>query len=225
MVYSNKQLLNYARFFKKIKDTVLCPADTVQFPQTQSPDTACQRPVSADYKNKKRVDQNINFFDQSIDSRFVDIDISSLKVNSFSLGGSKIKKTRFHYKIQKNKRKKTSFLTPKGVILVQVTKNNTIITLTDLHGKTKYWASAGSCGYKGKQKSSYIITKYVAQKVAKEALALGLNIVLLKMKGTHKPKKLSAISGFIGEKINITKIVNITSLPHNGCRIRRKRRR
>lgn len=213
MVYSNKQLLNYARFFKKIKDTVQCPEG-----QTQG----VLRPVSADYK--KRVDQNINFFDVN-GQGIVDIDISSLKVNSFSLGDSKVKKTRFHYKIQKNKRKKTSFLTPKGVILVQVTKNNTIITLTDLHGKTKYWASAGSCGYKGKQKSSYIITKYVAQKVAKEALALGLNIVLLKMKGTHKPKKLSAISGFIGEKINITKIMNITSLPHNGCRIRRKRRR
>ena len=111
----------------------------------------------------------------------------------------------------------------KGIIYIQSTRNNTILTLTDLQGNTKFWSSAGNLGFKNSRKSTSYAAQAVAEISATKALNLGFNSVMIKLKGLGYGK-LSAIRALSKSKLIIEKIIELTPIAHNGCRPPKKRR-
>nr|QJD26730.1 30S ribosomal protein S11 [Micractinium singularis] len=111
----------------------------------------------------------------------------------------------------------------KGIIHIQSTRNNTIITLTDLQGNCKFWSSAGNIGFKNSRKSTSYAAQAVAEMVATKALNLGFDSVMIKIKGLGYGK-FSAIRALSKSKLSVTKIVELTPIAHNGCRPPKKRR-
>ena len=116
--------------------------------------------------------------------------------------------------------KKTS---EKGIIHIQSTRNNTIITLTDLQGNCKFWSSAGNLDFKNSRKSTSYAAQAVAEKVATQAFTLGYDSVIVKLKGLGYGK-LSATRALYKSKLSVTKIIELTPIAHNGCRPPKKRR-
>jgi len=111
----------------------------------------------------------------------------------------------------------------KGIIHIQSTKNNTILTLTDLQGNCKFWSSAGNIGFKNSRKSTSYAAQAVAEILAAKALNLGFDSVMVKIKGLGYGK-LSALRALYKSKLSVTQIIELTSIAHNGCRPPKKRR-
>jgi small subunit ribosomal protein S11 len=110
-----------------------------------------------------------------------------------------------------------------GKVYIQATYNNTIVTLTDIHGNVIAWSSAGSSGFKGPKKA----TPYAASIVVKNALdkagQVGLREVNVFVKGVGQGRE-GAIRAFNAQGVNVLSIKDITPIPHNGCRHPRQRR-
>ncbi len=119
------------------------------------------------------------------------------------------------------KRKKLSI--DRGVVHISATFNNTIVTLTDMDGNTVLWASGGTAGYTGSKKSTPYAAQLAADKVAKEAMKLGLTRVSVQVKGPGSGRE-SAIRTIQSAGLTVDSISDITPIPHNGCRPRRRRR-
>jgi len=126
----------------------------------------------------------------------------------------KIRKTAF-------KKDKNNFVT--GVVHIQSTFNNTIVTITTLTGDTISWASAGSAGFKGARKGTPFAAQTAAEKAALEAISLGLKTVEILIKGQGAGRE-TAIRSIQGAGFEITSIQDITPVPHNGCRPPKRRR-
>ncbi len=114
-------------------------------------------------------------------------------------------------------------LSEKGIICISSTKNNTIITLTDLKGNTKFWTSAGTLGFKNSRKSTTYAAQAAAEQVANKSLNLGIHSVSVKVKGVGYGKE-SSIRALYKSNLIITQITEQTSIPHNGCRPPKRRR-
>ena len=110
-----------------------------------------------------------------------------------------------------------------GIVHIQSTFNNTIVTITNLTGDTIAWASAGSSGFKGARKSTPFAAQTAAEKVALEALSNGMKSVEILVKGQGSGRE-TAIRAIEGAGFEITSIQDITSVPHNGCRPPKRRR-
>lgn len=110
-----------------------------------------------------------------------------------------------------------------GIVHIQSTFNNTIVTITNLTGDTIAWASAGSSGFKGARKSTPFAAQTAAEKVALEALSMGMKSVEILVKGQGSGRE-TAIRAIEGAGFNISAIQDITSVPHNGCRPPKRRR-
>jgi len=119
------------------------------------------------------------------------------------------------------KKEKNSFTN--GVVHIQSTFNNTIITITNLTGNTIAWASAGSAGFKGARKSTPFAAQTAAEKAAIDALNTGMKTVEILVKGQGSGRE-TAIRAIEGAGFGITSIQDITSVPHNGCRPPKRRR-
>lgn len=111
----------------------------------------------------------------------------------------------------------------KGIIHIQSTRNNTVLTLTDLQGNTKCWSSGGNLGFKNSRKSTSYAAQAVAELIAAKAVNLGIESVILKTKGLGYGKS-AAIRALSKSKLSITQIIERTPIAHNGCRPRKKRR-
>lgn len=125
--------------------------------------------------------------------------------------------------------KKKSITTTKkrnlfGVIYLQTTANNTILTLTDLAGNTQAWCSSGCAGFKNSRKSTSYAAQAAAEKLAKKAKQLGYEMISIKMKGLGFGKELS-IKGLKNGGLSIKKIEDLTPISYNGCRPPKKRRK
>ena len=120
-----------------------------------------------------------------------------------------------------SKKDKTNFTD--GIVHIQSTFNNTIVTITNLTGDTIAWASAGSSGFKGARKSTPFAAQTAAEKVALEALSTGMKSVEILVKGQGSGRE-TAIRAIEGAGFNISAIQDITSVPHNGCRPPKRRR-
>jgi small subunit ribosomal protein S11 len=120
-----------------------------------------------------------------------------------------------------SKRDKNSFTN--GVVHIQSTFNNTIVTITNLTGDTIAWASAGSAGFKGARKSTPFAAQTAAEKAAIEALSTGMKSVEILIKGQGSGRE-TAIRAIEGAGFDISSIQDITSVPHNGCRPPKRRR-
>jgi small subunit ribosomal protein S11 len=119
------------------------------------------------------------------------------------------------------KKDKNSFTT--GIVHIQSTFNNTIVTITNLTGNTISWASAGSSGFKGARKSTPFAAQTAAEKAALVALSTGMKNVEILIKGQGSGRE-TAIRAIEGAGFGIISIQDITSVPHNGCRPSKRRR-
>ena len=114
-------------------------------------------------------------------------------------------------------------LIPRAVAHIQATFNNTIITITDPGGLTLCWASAGTIGYKGSRKSTPFAAQKAAESCAEKAKKFGVRELEVRIKGPGSGRE-SAIRAIQAAGIAVRQIEDVTPLPHNGCRPRKKRR-
>ena len=120
-------------------------------------------------------------------------------------------------------RKKARRSVTVGVAHVKATFNNTVITITDTKGETLCWSSAGTCGFKGSRKSTPFAGQMSAQQVAEKAMKFGMKEVDVKVKGPGSGRE-SAITALQAAGLKIKSIEDVTPLPHNGCRPKKRRR-
>ena len=121
------------------------------------------------------------------------------------------------------KKRKIKRIVPRAIAHVMATFNNTIITIADVNGETLCWASAGTIGYKGSRKSTPFAAQRAAESVAEKALKFGVREVEVKVKGPGAGRE-SAIRALQASGLDVKAIEDVTPLPHNGCRPRKKRR-
>ena len=110
-----------------------------------------------------------------------------------------------------------------GIVHIQATFNNTLVTITDMQGNPISWYSGGRAGFKGSRKSTSYAATQVAQRAAREAMAHGLKQVEVRIKGPGSGRE-SAIRGLQAVGLDITTIKDVTPVPHNGCRPKKRRR-
>jgi small subunit ribosomal protein S11 len=106
---------------------------------------------------------------------------------------------------------------------VKATFNNTIVTITDLNGDVLCWAAAGTLGFKGSRKSTPFAAQRAAESAADKAQKMGVRQVEVRVKGPGSGRE-SAIRALQAAGLEIKSIEDVTPLPHNGCRPRKKRR-
>lgn len=110
-----------------------------------------------------------------------------------------------------------------GIAHVNATFNNTLVTITDLHGNAVAWASSGKAGFKGSKKSTPFAATVAAEQAAREALSLGVKRVHVRVQGPGSGRE-SAIQALATAGLQIRSIRDVTPIPHNGCRPPKKRR-
>jgi len=110
-----------------------------------------------------------------------------------------------------------------GVANILATFNNTQVNITDMHGNILGWSSAGRVGFKGSRKSTAYAAQQVAQDAARQAMAHGMREVEVRVKGPGSGRE-SAIRALQAIGLEISVIKDVTPVPHNGCRPRKKRR-
>ncbi len=125
--------------------------------------------------------------------------------------------------IRKSSPRKLKKKIPKGIVHIQATFNNTIVTITNLKGEVLSWSSAGACGFKGARKSTPFAAKTAAETAARQCVDQGLKEAQVMVKGPG-PGRETAIRGLQDSGIQLTLIRDITPIPHNGCRPPKKRR-
>ncbi len=119
--------------------------------------------------------------------------------------------------------KKIKRKVPKGVVHIQATYNNTIVTVSTPQGGVVAWSSAGACGFRGARKSTPFAAKTAAEAAAKKCLEQGRREARVYVWGPG-PGRETAIRGVHDSGLRVTLIRDITSLPHNGCRPPKRRR-
>ena len=110
-----------------------------------------------------------------------------------------------------------------GIANILATFNNTIVAITDMQGNILGWSSAGRVGFKGSRKSTAFAAQQVAQDAARQAMSHGMKEVEVKVKGPGSGRE-SAIRALQAIGLEISSIKDVTPIPHNGCRPRKKRR-
>jgi small subunit ribosomal protein S11 len=110
-----------------------------------------------------------------------------------------------------------------GVVHIQSTFNNTIITITDPSGGALSWASAGGAGFKGSRKSTPFAAQVAAEECAKKAMEHGVRTATVYIKGPGSGRE-SAVRAIQAAGIKVTLIKDVTPIPHNGCRPKKRRR-
>ena len=120
-------------------------------------------------------------------------------------------------------KKKTKKNIQTGIVFIQSTFNNTIITITDVSGNVLSWSSAGARGFKGSRKSTPFAAQVAAGDAAAKAMEHGLKNVSVLVKGPGAGRE-SALRALAAAGLKVTLIRDITPIPHNGCRPRKRRR-
>lgn len=124
---------------------------------------------------------------------------------------------------QVKKRKKTEKRLVTGRVYVTATFNNTLVTLTDSEGNTVAWGSSGAAGFKGARKATPFAAISAMEAVAQKAKNLGMTSCEVYIKGPG-PGRDATIKALRGAGINITMIADVTPIPHNGPRPKKRRR-
>lgn len=112
---------------------------------------------------------------------------------------------------------------PHGVVHIQATFNNTIVTVTDVQGNTVAWSSAGVKGFKGSRKSTPFAAQLVAEDAVKKAMDQGMKTAAVFVKGPGAGRE-SALRAVAAAGLKVTQIRDVTPIPHNGCRPPKRRR-
>jgi len=114
-------------------------------------------------------------------------------------------------------------IVPVGVAHIRATFNNTSVSIADMKGSVIAWSSAGRAGFKGSRKSTAFAATMVGQDAAKQAIARGMHEVEIHVQGAGSGRE-SAIRAIQAAGLNITLIRDVTPVPHDGCRPRKRRR-
>ena len=122
-----------------------------------------------------------------------------------------------------HRKKKKTKVDPDGIAFIKSTFNNTIISLTDKYGNAISWSSSGSLGFRGSRKSTPFAAAQAADKAGAEAMSRGLMNIEVRIKGPGGGRE-SAVRALKACGLNITSIMDVTPIPHNGCRPPKKRR-
>lgn len=122
--------------------------------------------------------------------------------------------------VRKTKEKKN---VSNGVVHIQATFNNTIVTISDVSGNVLSWSSCGTKGFKGSRKSTPFAAQMAAEDAAKKAQEHGLRTVEVYVKGPGSGRE-SALRALQATGLNVTMIKDVTPIPHNGCRPPKRRR-
>lgn len=122
-------------------------------------------------------------------------------------------------RVKKRERKNIS----SGVAHVNASFNNTMVTITDLQGNTIAWSSAGTMGFKGSRKSTPYAAQVASEDAARKAQDHGMKTLEVEVRGPGSGRE-SALRALQAAGFNVTSIRDVTSIPHNGCRPRKRRR-
>jgi small subunit ribosomal protein S11 len=121
------------------------------------------------------------------------------------------------------RKKKVKRNVPKAVAHIQASFNNTIISITDPNGDVLCWGSAGTIGFKGSRKSTPFAAQRAAERCADAAIKSGVKEIDVRVKGPGAGRE-SAIRSLQARGLKVKTIEDVTPLPHNGCRPRKRRR-
>ena len=121
------------------------------------------------------------------------------------------------------RKKKKTKVDPEGIAFIKSTFNNTIITLADKYGNAIAWSSSGALGFRGSRKSTPFAAAQAAEKAGTEAISRGLSSIEVRINGPGGGRE-SAVRALKACGLNITSIMDVTPIPHNGCRPPKKRR-
>ena len=120
-------------------------------------------------------------------------------------------------------KKKSKRVVTDGIAHVQASFNNTVITITDRQGNALSWATSGGAGFRGSRKSTPFAAQVAAEKAGRAAQEHGLKTLEVRIKGPG-PGRESAVRSLNAIGYKITNIIDVTPIPHNGCRPPKKRR-
>ena len=123
----------------------------------------------------------------------------------------------------KSGKKKEKRVVPHGVAHIQATFNNTLITISDTEGNVVSWSSAGRIGFKGSRKGTPFAAQVAAQNAAQTARDSGMRTLDVQVKGPGGGRE-SAVRALSASGLSIKSIRDVTPIPHNGCRPRKRRR-
>jgi small subunit ribosomal protein S11 len=126
-------------------------------------------------------------------------------------------------KLARQARVRGGRVVPFGVVHIRATFNNTIISVTDSKGGVIAWSTSGRAGFKGSRKSTAFAASVVAQEVARQAVGRGMQEVEVRVQGPGAGRE-SAIRALQAAGLNVSLIKDVTPMPHNGCRARKRRR-
>lgn len=120
-------------------------------------------------------------------------------------------------------KKKVKKNIPMGVVHVQSTFNNTMVTITDMRGNAVSWSTAGVKGFKGSKKSTPFAASQAAEDAARKAVEHGMQSVSVMVKGPGSGRE-AAVRALAMAGLRVTLIRDVTPIPHNGCRPKKRRR-
>ena len=120
-------------------------------------------------------------------------------------------------------KKKIKRVVTDGIVHVQASFNNTIVTITDRQGNALSWATAGGAGFRGSRKSTPFAAQVAAEKAGRVALEYGVKTLEVRIKGPG-PGRESAVRSLNALGFKVNNIIDVTPIPHNGCRPPKRRR-
>ena len=126
-------------------------------------------------------------------------------------------------KVRKRTRKKEKKTVSHGVLYIHSTFNNTVVTMTDKGGNVLTWSAGGVVGFKGSRKSTPFAAQLATEKVLKDSEVFGIQTLDIRVKGPGAGRE-SAIRAVGSARFKVKSIKDITPIPHNGCRPKKKRR-
>lgn len=123
----------------------------------------------------------------------------------------------------KSTRKRGKRSVTDGIAHIHATFNNTVITISDRQGNVLSWCTSGSCGFKGSRKSTPFAAQVAAERAGQGAAEYGLQNIEVRVKGPG-PGREAAVRSLNSAGFKVTSIIDVTPIPHNGCRPPKKRR-
>lgn len=125
--------------------------------------------------------------------------------------------------LKKKGKKKSYRAISVGAVHIKATFNNTIITVTDIHGNVLGWSSAGGCGFRGPKKATPYAASVIVKQVLDRVKPYGLSDVSVFVKGVGSGRE-AAVRALNAQGLNVIALKDVTPIPHNGCRAPRVRR-
>jgi small subunit ribosomal protein S11 len=120
-------------------------------------------------------------------------------------------------------KKKVKRVVTDAIVHVQASFNNTVVTITDRQGNALSWATAGGAGFRGSRKSTPFAAQVAAEKAGRAAAEYGVKTLEVRIKGPG-PGRESAVRSLNALGMKVTNIIDVTPIPHNGCRPPKRRR-